>query len=134
MGMRFMFVLCALLSSQAIAGPEGWIKLQTSQKDFHLYYQPLSVRTQEDGHMKIDSLINYSAKDGSPESLFSESLYNCDAQMGLDMLTAQHEGHWADGKVIGVSETTDKWRRVLPRSVGAVLMAAACKDPNSTQF
>lgn len=84
--------------------------------------------------MKIDSLINYSAKDGSLESLFSESLYNCDAQMGLDMLTAQHEGHWADGKVIGVSETTDKWRRVLPRSVGAVLMAAACKDPNSTQF
>ncbi len=110
------------------------MKLQISHQDFDLYYQPLSVQAQASGHVKVTSLINYSAKDGSPESLFSVSVYDCNAQNNLDMLTAQHEGHWATGVVLAASETKDQWRRVLPQSVGATLMTAACKASSSTQF
>jgi hypothetical protein len=131
---HLLILLGSLLSSLALAGPEGWIKLQTSQKDFDLYYQPLSVQTEATGHVKVASLINYSSKNGSHESLFTETVYNCVDQKNLDLVTAQHEGHWAGGEVIAISKTNGTWRRVLPLSVGATLMATACMPPNSTQF
>lgn len=132
--MRLMFVLCALLCSQAIAGQEGWLKLQTSHKDFNLYYQPLSIQKLASGHVKVVSLINYSTKEGSAESLFSESLYDCHSQTSLDRLTTKHEGHWAMSDASATSETVDQWRKVLPNSVGASLLGVVCESPTSTQL
>lgn len=129
----YWIVVAVLLSPVVHARQEGWLKLQTSDADFDLYYQPLSVQTQPNGRVKVASLLNYRDKNGLPVSLFSESLYNCKDQMGFDLLVEQHGGHWADGEIIAVSEK-GQWRRVLPHSVGATLMAAACNSTNSTQL
>jgi hypothetical protein len=129
----FLISILTLITPQVQAGPEGWIKLQTSHADFDLYYQPLSIQTLPNGHVKVTSLMNYQDKNRAPASLFSESLYNCADQMNLDLLVSQHEGYWADGEIIAVSEKS-QWRKVLPHSVGATLMAAACNTANSTQF
>jgi len=139
MQMKTVRIVCAslaLVASQvyAQAWSEGWVLLPNPDQSFRFYYQPLSVQTQANGHVKVTSLINYSSGDGALMSLFTRSIYDCAEHVNLDVLTAQHEGHWAIGKQLAVSESKDQWRRVLPKSMGATLMAAACGNIASSQL